>query len=110
MMEVAQVAVCSQINTKHLNAVWAEQTILELVHYWCIAKPVGFERVNRRRPVLDVYSTIWDANQLTKPSPHSTRYLLLQKSMEVLNIFFSVLLIISESPVDTPHESGVMGM
>jgi hypothetical protein len=33
---VAHVAVCSQVNTKHLNAVWAEQTIIELVHYWCI--------------------------------------------------------------------------
>jgi hypothetical protein len=32
MMEVAQVAVCSQVNTKLLNAVWAEQTILD----WCI--------------------------------------------------------------------------
>jgi hypothetical protein len=37
MMKVAQVAVCSQVNTKLLNAVWAEQTILELVHCWSIA-------------------------------------------------------------------------
>ena len=29
MMEVAQVAVCSQINTKHINTVWAERTIVE---------------------------------------------------------------------------------
>jgi hypothetical protein len=26
---MAQVAVCSQINTKHINAVWAESTIVE---------------------------------------------------------------------------------
>jgi len=26
---VAQVAVCSQINTKHINTVWAECTTLE---------------------------------------------------------------------------------
>jgi len=26
---VAQVAVCSQINTKHINAVWAERTVVE---------------------------------------------------------------------------------
>jgi len=26
---VAQVAVCSEINTKHLNALWAERTIIE---------------------------------------------------------------------------------
>jgi hypothetical protein len=37
MMEVAQVAVCSQVNTKHIYTVWAEQTILELVHCLCIA-------------------------------------------------------------------------
>jgi len=29
MMKVAQVAVCSQINTKHINTVWAERTMLE---------------------------------------------------------------------------------
>ena len=29
MMLVAQVAVCSQINTKHINTVWAERTIVE---------------------------------------------------------------------------------
>jgi len=26
---VAQVAVCSQINTKHINKVWAERTVVE---------------------------------------------------------------------------------
>jgi hypothetical protein len=26
---VAQVAVCSQINTKHINTVWAERSIVE---------------------------------------------------------------------------------
>jgi hypothetical protein len=26
---VAQVAVCSQINTKHKNTVWAERTVVE---------------------------------------------------------------------------------
>jgi hypothetical protein len=26
---VAQVAVCSQINTKHINTVWAEPTVVE---------------------------------------------------------------------------------
>jgi len=28
---VAQVAVCSQINTKHINTVWAERTIVEML-------------------------------------------------------------------------------
>jgi hypothetical protein len=29
MLEVGEVAVCSQINTKHINTVWAEHTIVE---------------------------------------------------------------------------------
>jgi hypothetical protein len=29
MVEVAQVAVCSQKNTKHINTVWEERTIVE---------------------------------------------------------------------------------
>ena len=29
MLYVAQVAVCSQINTKHINTVWAERTVVE---------------------------------------------------------------------------------
>ena len=33
MLQVAKVAVYSQINTKHINTVWAERTIVEC---WCI--------------------------------------------------------------------------
>ena len=29
MLKVAQVSVCSQINTKHINTVWAERTVVE---------------------------------------------------------------------------------
>ena len=29
MLLVAQVTVCSQINTKHINTVWAERTVVE---------------------------------------------------------------------------------
>ena len=29
MLLVAQVALCSQINTKHINTVWAERTVVE---------------------------------------------------------------------------------
>jgi len=29
MLQVAQVAICSQINTKHINTVWAECIILK---------------------------------------------------------------------------------
>jgi hypothetical protein len=30
MMEAAQVTVCSQINTKHINTVWAERTVVDV--------------------------------------------------------------------------------
>jgi hypothetical protein len=46
MVEVAQVAVFSQVNTKHINTMWAAQTVLELVHCWSITQPVGFKRLN----------------------------------------------------------------
>jgi hypothetical protein len=36
MIYVAQVAVCSQINTKHIMTVWVERTILECETCWCI--------------------------------------------------------------------------
>jgi len=36
MMQVAQVAVCSQLNTKHINTVWEERTVLECQTCWCI--------------------------------------------------------------------------
>ena len=29
MMYVAQVTVCSQINTKHINTLWAERAVVE---------------------------------------------------------------------------------
>jgi len=29
MLQVAQVVVCPQINTKHINTVWAERTVVE---------------------------------------------------------------------------------
>jgi len=31
-MQVAQVAGCSQINTKHIKTVWAERTFVECVN------------------------------------------------------------------------------
>jgi hypothetical protein len=29
MVELAHVAACSQINTKHINKMWAERTVVE---------------------------------------------------------------------------------
>jgi len=39
MLQVAQVAVCSKISTKHINAVWTERKLLNV-------KPVGASRDN----------------------------------------------------------------
>jgi len=33
MLKVAQVAVCSQINTKHINTVWAERTVVAILTF-----------------------------------------------------------------------------
>ena len=41
---MAQVAVCSQTNTKHINTVWAERKIFECSTCWYITWPVGFKR------------------------------------------------------------------
>ena len=42
---MAQVAVCSQINTKHINTVWAEHTVVECYTVGASNKPVGFKRL-----------------------------------------------------------------
>jgi len=36
MLHGAKVAVCSQINAKHINTVWTERTIVECLSCWCI--------------------------------------------------------------------------
>jgi exoribonuclease R len=45
MMKVAQIAVGSQISTKHINTVWAEREIVECYTCRCITKVVGFKRL-----------------------------------------------------------------
>ena len=45
MLYGAKVAICSQINTKHINTVWAECKILECLTCWCIMEPLGFKRL-----------------------------------------------------------------
>jgi hypothetical protein len=32
-MQMAQVAVCSQTNSKHINTVWAERTIVKILNF-----------------------------------------------------------------------------
>ena len=47
MLQLAQVAVCSQINTKHINTVWGRTYKCWMLNCWCITWPVGFKRLNQ---------------------------------------------------------------
>ena len=42
---MAQVAVCSQINTKHINTVWAKRTVVAILNCWCITQAVDSKRL-----------------------------------------------------------------
>jgi len=52
---VAQVAVCSQINTKHINTVCEEPTIVECYTFWCITQPVDFKRLKMSCTTLNSF-------------------------------------------------------
>jgi hypothetical protein len=45
-MEMAQVTICSQTNTKHINAVWAERTVVKIFNLLVHPVTVGFKRLN----------------------------------------------------------------
>ena len=55
---MAQVAVCSQINTKHKNIVWAEHTILEMLNLLVHLVTSELYKVNIPLKLLNVQSTI----------------------------------------------------
>jgi len=44
MLYGAEVTVCCEINTKHINTVWEECTILKYYTSRC-TKPIGFRRL-----------------------------------------------------------------
>jgi len=56
MLYGAEVAVCFQINTEHINTVWAECVILNFLTCWC-TKPEGLERLKYRRLAYYVFTT-----------------------------------------------------
>ena len=58
---MAQVTVCCQINTKHINTVWAESTIVEMLNCWCITQQVSFKKL----------SVINSQLKYTQPQKHS---------------------------------------
>jgi len=48
MLYGAEVAVCSEINTKHINTLWAEYQFLDF-SCWC-TQPGGFKRFIQSMP------------------------------------------------------------
>jgi len=51
MLQVAQVAVYSQINTKHINTVWGRAYSCWMLNWWCITCTVGFKRLTTLIPI-----------------------------------------------------------
>jgi hypothetical protein len=50
MFYKAQVAVCSEIRTKHVNAMWAPRRIFECWIWWYVKLPLGFKRLGEDHP------------------------------------------------------------
>jgi hypothetical protein len=57
MLYKVKVAICSEIRTKHINAMWAPCIIIVHVHstiivecqiWWYVKKPLSFKRLNNR--------------------------------------------------------------
>ena len=71
---MAQVAVCSQINTKHINTV---QYSCWMLNCWCITWPVGFKSLNVSA-IHPFLSSIWRVRKASSyPSvreSHRTKY------------------------------------
>jgi hypothetical protein len=62
MLEVTQVAVCSQINTKHINTVWTELTVVEMLSLLVHHVTVGFKRLNQAVDMLFQRQSIAGSN------------------------------------------------
>jgi hypothetical protein len=41
------IAVCSEIRTKHINAMWAPRRIFECSTWWYVKLPLGFKRLRQ---------------------------------------------------------------
>jgi hypothetical protein len=46
MFYKAKVAVCSEIRTKHINAIWALWRITECWTWWYVKLPLGFKTLS----------------------------------------------------------------
>jgi hypothetical protein len=59
-MQMAQVAVCSQTNTKHINTIWAEHTVVKVLNL--LVYPVTSRHISRN--VLNIMHSFKTGNQL----------------------------------------------
>jgi hypothetical protein len=57
MLYKAEVAVCSEIRTKHINAMWAPWIIFECEASWYVKLPLGFKRLMFLQHSIDLPST-----------------------------------------------------
>ena len=55
MLYGAKVAICFEINIKHINKLGAECKILECLTCWCITYTVGFKRLMEQSLFIDIY-------------------------------------------------------
>jgi hypothetical protein len=55
----AKVAVCSEIRTKHINAMWAPCRILECRTWWYVKLPLGFKRLICLSDGSEKHNPVW---------------------------------------------------
>jgi hypothetical protein len=60
MLYVAQVAVCSQTNTKHINTVWAERTVVQM--FLIIVWHDAFWKIPTALPQVNLFFSYRDHN------------------------------------------------
>jgi hypothetical protein len=59
MFYKAKVAVCSEISTKHINAMWAPGRIFSCHTCWYVKLPLGFKRLRNTHVITHVTEGMW---------------------------------------------------
>jgi hypothetical protein len=62
MLYGAEVAVRSEINTKHINTVWTECQFLKFLTCWC-TQPIDFKRL-RHNLEKTIYRIAWQPSRI----------------------------------------------
>ena len=113
MVYGAKVAICSEINTKHINTVWAECKILECLTCWCITWPVGFKRLINHNNNETCFTQTWSsAGQLVSLEVQILIIVALNEltadtsiSQFILYMLLVILLLLTETLVKMWHIS-----